>query len=113
MPGFARVRVIDTGSISSGGYADFKQAEEIDLILKKIVVVEASGAAVNNVLMTLFVGDKPLVYPNVSADLFSKDSKANPDLNISVKAGTYVSGRVTNNTSSAVRLYIHLIYEYP
>ena len=113
MPGFARIRMIDTDSISAGGYADFKQAEEIDLVLKKIVIVEASGASVENVTFTLFVGDKPLVYPNVSAAVFAPDSKANPDMNVEVKAGTYVSGRVTNNTGSAVRLYIHLIYEYP
>ena len=108
---FNRIRVIDTGSISAGGYVDFSQAEEIDLVLKKILINEATGATVNNVVLTLFLGDTPLFRPNVSAAIFSPQNPTVPELNLSVAKGIKVNGRVTNNESAARRLFIHLIYE--
>jgi len=108
---FDRIRMIDTGDISAGGYVDFSQAEEVDLTLKRVFVVEASGASVNNVVMTIHVGDQPLVRPNVSAAVFDPSNPLNPELNIPVPKGTKVNGRVTNNESASRRLYIHLVYE--
>jgi len=108
---FNRIRVIDTGSISAGSYADFEQAEEIDLVLKRIFIVEAGGNSVNNVTLTFNVGDKPYFRPDVSAAIFDPSNPLNPELNIKVEKGVKVSGRVTNNEAADRQLYIHLVYE--
>jgi hypothetical protein len=108
---FNRIRVIDTGSISAGGYADFSQAEEIDLTLKKILIVETSGATVGKVVLTFNLGDTPLFRPNACAALFSPSNPNVPELNLSVAKGIKINGRVTNNESGARNLLIHLVYE--
>ena len=111
MPGFNRIRVIDTGSISAGGFVDYSAAEEVDLVLKKILIVEATGATINSVLLTFNLGDTPFFRPNVSAMIFHPSSPNVPELNLDVPKGIKVNGRVTNNETAARRLYIHLIYE--
>jgi hypothetical protein len=108
---FDRIRRIDTGSIAAGGYADFSQAEEVDLILKKIVIVEATGASINNVILTFNIGDTPLFRPDASAAIFLPINPNIPEFNVEVIKGTKVNGRVTNNEAAARRLFIHLIYE--
>ena len=111
MPGFNRIRVIDTGSIAAGGYYDYSCAEEVDLLLKKILVVEATGATINSVMMTFNLGDTPFFRPNISAAILHPSNPNVPELNLDVPKGIKVNGRVTNNESAARRLYIHLIYE--
>jgi len=110
---FNRIRVIDTGSISAGSYADFEQAEEVDLILKRIFIVETGGNSVNYVTLTFNIGDYPFFRPNASAAIFDPSNPLNPELNIRVDKGVKVSGRVTNNEAAARRLLIHLVYESP
>ena len=105
------IRKLDTSSISAGGYVDIVHAEPVDVKLKKVQVVEATGASVNNVLMTFYVGDDPKVLPDVSARIFTGDYALLPELDIEIKAGVKITMRVTNNESAARRLYIHLIYE--
>jgi hypothetical protein len=108
---FNRIRVIDTGSISAGGYVDFSQAEEVNLTLKKVFIIEATGATMNNVVLTLNLGDTPFFRPNASAALFHPSNPSVIELNLPVAAGVKVNGRVTNNESAARRLFIHLVYE--
>jgi hypothetical protein len=108
---FNRIRVIDTGSISAGGYFDYSQAEEVDLVLKKILIVEATGASINGVVLTLNLGDTPMFRPNASAMIFHPSNPNVPELNLAVAKGIKVNGRVTNGESAARRLLIHLIYE--
>ena len=108
---FNRIRVIETGSISAGSHKDYEQAEEVDLVLKRIFIVETGGNSMNNVVLTLYVGDKPYFKPNASAAIFDPSNPLNPELNIEVAKGVKVSGRVTNNESAARSLLIHLVYE--
>ena len=106
-----RIVKIDTGSISAGGFVDISYAPEVDLRLKKIRIVEASGNTIYNVTMTLRMGDKPYVDPDVSASLFVGDYDKLMTLDIDHPAGVKLSSRVTNSESAARRLFIHLIYE--
>jgi hypothetical protein len=105
------IRKLDTGSIPAGGYVDIVHAEPVDVKLKKIQIVEATGASVNNVVMTLYVGDVPIVLPDVSAAVFVGPYEQLLELNVEIKAGVKITMRVTNNETAARRLYIHLIYE--
>jgi hypothetical protein len=64
-------------------------------------------------VLTFNVGDVPYFRPNASAAVFDPSNPLNPELNIEVKKGVKVSGRVTNNTAASVQCYIHLVYETP
>lgn len=106
-----RIVRLDTGSIAAGSYADVRYAPEVSLKLKRIEVVEASGASLNNVMATLYIGDVPVLMPDASLAIFAAGYPSPITLDLSHPAGVFLTMRVTNNTSAAVRVYIHLVYE--
>jgi len=108
---FDRIRKIDTGSIAAGGTFDFVQSEEVDLVLRKVVIVEATNASIYSVLLTLNVAEQPLLRPDACAAIFLPSNPQVPEFDVDVPKGTKVNGRVTNNESAARRLFIHLFYE--
>jgi len=104
-----RIVKIATGTIPAGSFVDVWYAPEVNLKIHKILAVEASGAALNNVHATLYFGDVPYAYPDVSLAVFSPTNLHNPDIDLVLPAGTKLTMRITNNTSSAVNVFIYLI----
>ena len=106
-----RIRMIDVGDISAGSFAEYSQAEEIDLTLKRVFVVEKGGGSLAEVTMTLYVGDKPVLYPDAVAEIFNVTNQMNPEFSIPVAKGVRVNGKVTNNGTASKHIYLILVYE--
>lgn len=104
-----RIVRIEVEDIPAGSFKDFKYAPEIDLNIKKIVVVDAYGNPLNNVYATIKFGDDPITYPDVSLSLFSPTSFANPDIDKVLKASVFLNGRITNASNATVKPLIMLI----
>ena len=106
-----RIVVLDTGSISSGGYVDVYYAPEVNLRLKRIMAVETTAGALSSIFATFYLGDVPYFFPNVSLKIFDP---ANPEpivFDLVHSAGVKLTMRITNNDSSTRRVLIHLVYE--
>jgi len=106
-----RIVKLATGSISAGSFVDVWYAPEVNLKIRKIIAIEASGASLNNVHATFYIGDMPYAMPDVSLAVFSPTNLHNPEINLVLSAGVKLSMRVTNNSSSAVSVFIYLICE--
>lgn len=106
-----RIVRLDTGSLATGAFIDITYSPEVNLMITKIVVIEAGGNTVNNVMLTFYVADTPILTPDASAALFATTSLHNPDLKVLLQSGVRLTMRVTNNESTTRRLYIHLISE--
>jgi len=104
-----RIVKLSTGTISAGSFVDVWYAPEINLKIHNIIAIEASGASLNNVHATLYIGDVPYAFPDVSLAVFSPSNFSNPDIDLTLPAGVKLSMRVTNNSSSAVNVFIYLI----
>jgi len=104
-----RIVKLATGSIPAGGFVDIRYAPEVSLRIKKIIAVEASGNPLNNVHATLYIGDVPYAFPDVSLAVFSPANLHNPDIDLVLPAGVNLTMRVTNSSSSAVSVFIYLI----
>jgi len=104
-----RIVKIDTDTIPAGGFKDIVYAPETNLRIKKIIAVEASGNPLNNVHATLYIGDVPYAFPDVSLAVFSPANFHNPDIDLVLAAGQKLVMRVTNNESAARRIFIYLI----
>jgi len=106
-----RIVKLDTGALAAGAFTDITYSPEINLMITKIVIIEAAGNPVNNVTLTFYVADVPYFHPDVSAALFTTTSLHNPELKVLLQAGVRLSMRITNGESTTRRLYIHLIAE--
>ena len=106
-----RIVKLDTGSISAGGFVDLVYAPEVDLKLKRIVVVETTAGAYGLLFLTFYIGDVPFFFPDVSAALFQPRDLSPIVFDLAHPKGVYLKVRVTNADSAARRLLIHLIYE--
>ncbi|MEM4844525.1 MAG: hypothetical protein QXV81_08155 [Ignisphaera sp.] len=106
-----RIVKLDTGSLSAGSFVDLTYAPEVNLTIKKIIAVEATGASINNVLSTFYIGDVPYFMPDVSLAIFHPSNLHNPDIDLVLPAGVRLTMRVTNNETAARRVLIHLICE--
>ncbi|MEM3982478.1 MAG: hypothetical protein QXM71_07165 [Thermofilum sp.] len=106
-----RIVKLDTGSLSAGAFVDLTYAPEVNLTIKKILAVEATGASINNVLSTFYIGDVPYFMPDVSLAIFHPSNQYNPDIDLVLPAGVRLTMRITNNEAAARRVLIHLICE--
>ena len=106
-----RIVKLDTGSISAGGFVDLVYAPEVDLKLKRIVVVETTAGAYSLLFLTFYIGDVPFFFPDASAALFQPRELSPIVFDLAHNKGVYLKIRVTNADSAARRLVIHLIYE--
>ncbi len=106
-----RIVTLDTGSISAGSFVDVWYAPEVNLKLKRVIVVETTANATSLVFMTFYMGDVPFFFPNVSATLFGHDVPEPIIFDLTHSAGVKLTMRVTNTDSAARRLLIHLVYE--
>lgn len=106
-----RIVKLDTGSLGTGSFTDLTYAAEVNLTIKKIIAVEATGASINSVLSTFYIADVPYFMPDVSLAIFHPSNQYNPDIDLVLPAGTRLTMRVTNNESAARRVLIHLICE--
>jgi len=104
-----RIVRIEIEDIPAGSFKDYKYAPEVDLNIKKIVVVDAYGGSLNNVYATIKFGDEPITYPDVSLALFDPKNPANPDIDRVLKASVFLNGRITNASNSTVKPVIMLI----
>jgi hypothetical protein len=106
-----RIVVRDTGSIAPGSFADIEYAPEVNLRLRRIVAIETTANALSLLFATLYIGDVPYFFPNVSLKLFDP---ANPEpiiFDLVHPAGVKLTMRITNNDSQARRVLLHFIYE--
>lgn len=106
-----RIVRLDTGVISSKSYKDVWYAPETNLVIKKIVAVEAGGNSLDQVYTTLYIGDVPYFFPDASLALFTSTSLHNPELNLTLPAGVKLTMRVSNDYETERRVLIHLICE--
>ncbi len=106
-----RIVTLDTGSISAGGFVDVWYAPEVNLKLKRVIVVETTANATSLIFMTFYLGDVPFFFPNVNANLLRHDVPVPIIFDLTHSAGVKLTMRVTNSDSAARRLLIHLIYE--
>jgi hypothetical protein len=106
-----RIVKLDTGSLSAGSFTDLTYAPEVDLKLKRIEVVETTANALGLLFMTLYIGDVPFFFPDVSAVLFQPLDAMPIIFDLAHPKGVYLKIRVTNSDTSTRRLLIHLIYE--
>ena len=77
-----RIIRLSAGKISANGQVDVKHTPEVNLVLKRIIVVEETGASVNKVFATLYLGEDPYFSPDVSLALFLPNNPAPIELNI-------------------------------
>ncbi|MEM3982561.1 MAG: hypothetical protein QXM71_07585 [Thermofilum sp.] len=106
-----RIVKLDTGSLAAGSFTDLTYAAEVNLTIKKIIAVEATGASINNVVATFYIADVPYFMPDTSLMLFHPSNQYNPDIDLVLPAGVRLTMRVTNNEAAARRVLIHLICE--
>jgi hypothetical protein len=106
-----RVVTLDTGSIPAGGFVDVWYAPEVNLRLKRIIVVETTADATNLIFMTFYLGDVPFFFPNISASLLRHDVPVPIVFDLTHPAGVKLTMRITNSDSAARRVLIHLVYE--
>jgi len=106
-----RIVVLDTGSISAGGFIDVSYAPEVNLKLKRIIAVETTANALSLLFATFYIGDVPYFYPNISLKLFDLANPTPITFDLVHSAGVKLIMRITNADSSARRVLLHLIYE--
>jgi len=101
------------GSVSAGGTASGSWTSDGDYTIKKIIVVEKSGTELYNVTATLRIDEFTFTKDVVPLYIFQQPINRVPELNYNFTSGKKFIYSITNNSASAVEIFIVLVLEAP
>ena len=104
-------KTLNTGSIATGDYAEKEWTPDRDIVIKKMMITERSGASLENVQVYISIADVPYTKDFVPASVIGSNPEYcwKPELKVSKGAKIYV--KVTNSTSGSVNCDIVFEYE--
>jgi len=94
----------NTGSISSGSYAEVEWTPDEDVQIEKILLVERSGTSLNAVTVYIMVGSDVWTKDFVNATVFEGEYNQLFPVNRSVPKGQKIYVKITNSGTSAVNI---------
>jgi len=102
---------LNTGSISDGSYAEKEWTPDRDIVIKKMLIIERSGTALDNAQVYISIADVPYTKDFVPGSVIGQDLEYcwKPDLKVPKGARIYI--KITNNTGSAIDCDIVFEYE--
>jgi len=104
--GFLYFKTFEKDSIADAAtYTDAWYPDE-DIVIKKIYIVEKSGATLTKSKFYVKVKEAVYTLPVVPASVLGPDVKSTPELNIPVAAKQVVAFTLTNNQGAAISVYI-------
>jgi len=105
-----KFKTLAFGSIAATSYAEEEWTPETDIIIKKVIANEQSGAALNAAQLYLSIADVPYTKTYVPLSVIGNTPEYawKPDLR--VPKGARIYAKVYNAGSSAVN--VELIFEY-
>lgn len=98
-------------TIAAGAQSTVSWAPERDVHIRKLLIVEQGGAALQNVHVQIMVSDVPYTRTTVPAHIFAQYYNQVPPFDLVLPKGVKIEFKTTNSTASSVTLYYVIAYE--
>jgi hypothetical protein len=102
---FAKWVTVDIGSIAAGATKEGSWEVDGDFILKRLLIIEKTGASINAVELTGRIDQAGFTEDVVPASVLHPSNNLNPELGIKLSKGQKVVFGLKNNEAAARNLY--------
>jgi len=103
---------LNTGSIADGSYAEVDWTPDTDIIIKKMLLIERGGSALDNAQVYISIADVPYTKDYVPGSVIGQDMEYCWKPELPVRKGAKIYVKVTNNTGAAINCDVVFEYEY-
>ena len=104
-------KAVDIGTVAAGATAPKTDTVEQDYILRKVLILEKSGAALNKVYVTMRINDKFITKGAVLATVYQVNFNQAPPVDIEYRKGATLHISVENKSTSDVDVQAVLFLE--
>lgn len=101
---------LNTGTISSGSYAEISWTPDRDITIKKMLLIERSDKSLSNVQVYISIADVPYTKDFVPGSAIGCDLEYCWKPNLAVRKGAKIYVKITNSRSDSVN--IDVVFEY-
>jgi len=108
MPTFKFFKTFEVDNLSAGAIYPFSWTLEDDYLIKRIYIFRKDGGALNASTLTILIDNVPYTREKVPAALLSKDLRAIPEINLSLKKSQKIDINFYNAEGTAISIFIVL-----
>jgi len=109
MPTFKFFKTFEVDNLPSGAIQQLSWTLEEDYLIKKIYIFRKDGGALNTSTLTILIDNLPYTKEKVPAAVFSKDLRAIPELNLSLKKSQKID--ISFNNQEGVTISLFIVFE--
>jgi len=106
MPAFKFFKTFEVDNLPAGAIQPFYWTLEEDYLIKRIWILRKDGGPLNASTLTILIDNVPYTREKVPAAIFSRDLKAIPELNLSLKKAQKIDISFQNLEGTAISLFI-------
>ena len=104
-------KVVDIGTVAAGATESKKDTVEQDYILRKVLILEKGGTALNNVYVTMRIDNNFITKEAVLATVYQVNFNQAPPVDVEYRKGATLHISVENKSSSDVNVQAVLFLE--
>jgi len=103
-------KTLNTGSISTGSYAEKEWTPDRDIIIKKVMLIERSDKSLSNAQVYISIAGRPYTLDYVPGSAIGKDPEYCWKPNLTVTKGSKIYVKITNNVGSDIN--VDIVFEF-